>query len=145
VHRRILDTVERLVWLVVASMIAGTWVGWEPITGHKIPDYAHPVFATILAAALVWGGLDMRKVSAWHKRLLALPPEAAVSVDEADRLAPRIAALETEDPILVRAIQAAALREANLPIKRTKTGKVRPVSRPRNRKTPAPVDPRDGG
>lgn len=107
-------------WLIVASMIAGTWVGWEPLTGHKIPDYAHPVFATILAAALVWGGLDLRKVSYWHRKLMALPPEV-MPTHETDRTAVKIASMETEDPLLLKAIQALALRDAGLPLKPKKT------------------------
>lgn len=153
-------------WLIVASMIAGTWVGWEPLTGHKIPDYAHPVFGTILAAALVWGGIDLRKVSYWHKKLLALPPDVLTSED-ADRLAPKIAALETDDPMLLRAIQASTLRDANLPIRPRKTtgghrrtqasqsgvravsqsggANPRPTTQRRNaRNTPAPFDIEEG-
>jgi hypothetical protein len=151
VGRRIIETAEKLVWLIFASIIGGTWVLYEPITGRPIPDYAHPVFAAIMGTALVWAGLDHRKINQWHRRLLALPPEAAVSPDEADRLAPKIAALESEDPMLIKAIQAAALREAGYAAKRpkTKSGSNKTVggtTRPRNlRKTPPPVDlPREG-
>ena len=97
--------VERFVWFAFASAVAGVWVFFEAATGKEIPSYAHPVLGALVAAALMFGGVDVAKVARIRRELLAVAREAGADPQDLEAVAHRIAVLEVEDPELVRALR----------------------------------------
>ena len=95
-----ISKLERLVWFAVAVILAGVWIFFEMIAGYEIPGRAHPILGTLVATALVFGGIDVAKVR-HARRLLAgdLAHDRGLPVDE------RLAVLRREDPELVAALR----------------------------------------
>lgn len=97
--------VERFLWFLIAAAIGGTWAFYEPLTGRDIPGHAHPVLATLLAASLTFGGIDLRKVARIRQELERVTNNAGIPPEAIADVATRIAVLEVQDPQVARALR----------------------------------------
>lgn len=121
---RVALRIERFLWFLVAAAIGGTWIFYEPLSGREIPGHAHPVLATLLAASLTFGGIDLRNVARLRQELMRATNQAGVPTEDIDDVATRAALLEAHDPQLAQALR-------RLPPRRRPT----PVRRPRSQST----------
>lgn len=136
--------IERFLWFFVAALVGGAWVFYEAITGKEVPGHAHPVFATFVAAALAFGGADLRRIARVRRDLLAVAREAGLTAEELEGVAHRVAVLEVEDPQLVRALRALA-PPASPQRRRPKTDPVAIEAPPgRSRRRPTASNPTVG-
>jgi hypothetical protein len=99
--RVVIEKLERFAWFVTAALLAGVWLFFEALVGYEIPTRAHPILGTLVASALVQGGIDLRRMLRWRSVLSGTLPPAEVR-----ELAARAASLEQEDPELVEAIRS---------------------------------------
>ena len=130
---RVMLRIERFIWFLIAAAVGGIWAFYEPLTGKDIPGHAHPVLATLLAAALTFGGIDLRKVARIRQELERVTNQAGLPPDAIADVAARIAILEVQDPQVARALRALAPP-------RTRRPTTNPARRPRR----STLDPDDG-
>lgn len=127
--RTFLDTVERFLWFAVAAAIGAMWAFYEVLTGREVPGHAHPILGTLVATALSFGGVDLRRISRARQFIAGvsgIPPEIR------EHVAQRIAQLESEEPEVLHALQELAKEN----IRRDATLQTPP--RKRTRKTMVP-------
>jgi hypothetical protein len=105
---RVMLRVERFLWFLVAAAIGGSWIFYEPISGKEIPGHAHPVLGVLLASALTFGGIDLRKVARIRQELERVTNTAGIPSEALADVATRIAVLEVQDPQVARALRAMA-------------------------------------
>lgn len=96
---------ERFAWFGVAAVLGGVWLFFEMIAGYEIPARAHPILGTLVATALVFGGMDLSKVR--KARSLLAGDFSGAALHDLDG---RLAALERDDPELLAAIRRTAAR-----------------------------------
>ena len=127
---RAVHRAARFLWSLTPLAIGGSWIFYEPLSGKEIPGHAHPVLATLLAAALTFGGIDLRNVARIKQELARVTNSAGISPDALDDVAARIAILEVQDPQVARALRALAPRR-------------RPITQPPRRPRHAQPDPNE--
>lgn len=125
--------VERFLWFAFASAVGAAWVFYEAVTGREVPSHAHPVFAALVTAALMFGGVDVARVARVRRDLLPLLRDAGVDPSRLEDIAHRVAVLEVEEPELVRVLRA------QTPARRPRP-KTDPANPPRRRPRTQPGD-----